>query len=155
MMLNIPSQVINFCMRYANSSQGWTNQLLGIPFLQFTAATLDLEIKGTHDLSLKCLVLKYLSPIWGSPVTCAMLSSVILMVRFPIVSLSPSNEWANSKATPSQNPSNFSKKPIHCFCSKICIQSLWIFYVTSFPGSHLDTILPSFKSKTLKYFHCL
>jgi hypothetical protein len=92
MMLNLPSQVINFCIRYANSSQGWTNQLLGIPFFQFTAATLDLEIKGTHDLSLKCLVLKYLSPICGSPVTNAKLSSVILIVRFPTVAFSPSNE---------------------------------------------------------------
>ena len=147
-MLNLPSQFINFCIRYANSSQGWTNQLLGIPFFQFTVATLDLEIKGTHDLSLKCLVLKYLSPIWGSPVTSAILSSVILMVRFPTVALSPSNEWENSKATPSQNPSKFSKKPIHCFCSKICIQSLCIYDATSLPGSYLDTILPSFKSKT-------
>jgi hypothetical protein len=92
MMLNLPSQVINFFIRYANSSQGWTNQLLGIPFVQLTAATLDLEIKGTHDLSLKCLVLKYLSPICGSPVTNARLSLVILIVRFPTVALSPSNE---------------------------------------------------------------
>jgi hypothetical protein len=92
MMLNLPSQVMNFCIRYANSSQGWTNQLLGIPFFQFTDATLDLEMKGTHDLSLKCLVLKYFSPVCGSPMISARLSSVTLRVKFPTVAFYPSNE---------------------------------------------------------------
>ena len=132
---------MNFCIIKTTSSQGWTSQLLGIPFFQLTDPALDMYKKGIHAFSLNCLVLKNLSPCCGRPTICAKISSDSLKFKFPTIALSPSNDSAKNRLILSLCPSNFSKKVTHYFFSKISMQFSWISMGLNFSGSSLDDIL--------------